>query len=190
VGGRVVAVSSPSSHLLGESAVPAGLFRNADHGELSAVVFTNACAISKFNRVGVSAGALAKGLRYVRLGKFYDRTPGALDGIPFCLTSPVTNTGGSGRKAMSPGQRSSKFFTIPLLNTRFLTRWCQKRRIGSRWRGRSSARRITKPQSFGQRRWSKTTAIRCRLWAATLSGLSKLMPSGTQRLRRDRPGRT
>jgi hypothetical protein len=28
---------------------------------------------------------LAKGLRYVRLGKFYDRTPGALDGIPFCL---------------------------------------------------------------------------------------------------------
>jgi hypothetical protein len=85
VSGRVVAVSSPSSHLLGESAFPAGLFRNADHSELSAVVFTNACAISKFNRVGVSAGALAKGLRYVRLGKFYDRTPGALDGIPFCL---------------------------------------------------------------------------------------------------------
>jgi hypothetical protein len=85
VGGRVIAVSSRSSHLLGESAFPAGLFRNADHGELSAVVFTNACAISKFNRVGVSAGALAKGLRYVRLGKFYDRTPGALDGIPFCL---------------------------------------------------------------------------------------------------------
>ena len=33
----------------------------------------------------VSAGALTKGLRYVRYGKFYDRTPGALDGIPFCL---------------------------------------------------------------------------------------------------------
>jgi hypothetical protein len=85
VGGRVVAVSRPSSRLLGESAFPAGLFRNANHGELSAVVFTNACAISKFNRVGVSAGALAKGFRHVRLGKFYDRTSGALDGIPFCL---------------------------------------------------------------------------------------------------------
>ena len=85
VGGRVVAVSKPSSHLQGASHFPAGLFRNADHSELSAVVFTNACAISKFNRVGVSAGALVKSLRYVRFGKFYDRTPGALDGIPFCL---------------------------------------------------------------------------------------------------------
>ena len=64
-GGHVVAVSSPSSHLLGKSAFPAGLFRNEDHSELSAVVFTNACAISKFNRVGVSAGALAKGLGYL-----------------------------------------------------------------------------------------------------------------------------
>lgn len=52
---------------------------------MSAVIFSNACSIAKLNRVGVSAGALTKGLRYVRIGNFFDRTPGALQGIPFCL---------------------------------------------------------------------------------------------------------
>jgi hypothetical protein len=85
VDGRQIATSSDVSHLLGDSAFPAGLFRTTAHSELSAVIFTNACSIAKFNRVGVSAGALTKGLRYVRYGKFYDRTPGALEGIPFCL---------------------------------------------------------------------------------------------------------
>ncbi|MDH8570797.1 hypothetical protein QIH26_28160, partial [Klebsiella pneumoniae] len=50
-----------------------------------AVIFSNACSIAKFNRVGVSAGAAPTGLRYVRRGMFFDRTPGALEGIPFCL---------------------------------------------------------------------------------------------------------
>jgi hypothetical protein len=85
VDGRQIAWSSDVSHLLGDTAFPAGLFRTSVHSELSAVIFTNACSIAKFNRVGVSAGALTKGLRYVRFGKFYDRTPGALEGIPFCL---------------------------------------------------------------------------------------------------------
>ena len=83
--GKRIASSGGVSHLLGDSAFPGGLFRNSAHGELSAVIFTNACSIAKFNRVGVSAGALTKGLRYVRYGKFYDRTLGALEGIPFCL---------------------------------------------------------------------------------------------------------
>lgn len=85
VDGKRIASSSEVYHLLGEAPIPAGLFRTAEHGELSAVVFTNACSIGKFNRVGVSAGVLTKGLRYVRFGEFYDRTPGALKGIPFCL---------------------------------------------------------------------------------------------------------
>lgn len=76
--------------LLGDSGFPAGLFRNQEHSELSAVIFTNTCSIAKFNRVGVSAGAATKQLRYVRIGEFFDRTPNALEGIPFCLdvTSP------------------------------------------------------------------------------------------------------
>jgi hypothetical protein len=82
--GRRKAVPVAATHLM-DGSFAAGLFRNADCGELSGVVFTNACSIGKFNRVGVSAGALAKGLRYVRFGRFYDRRPGALKGIPFCL---------------------------------------------------------------------------------------------------------
>lgn len=73
------------TNLLGKAEFPAGLFANHKHSELSAVIFTNACSIAKFNRVGVSAGASTKDLRYVRIGEFYDRKPNALKGIPFCL---------------------------------------------------------------------------------------------------------
>jgi hypothetical protein len=83
--GRRIASSSDVSRLLGESAFPAGLFRSAEHSERSAVIFTKTCSIARFSRVGVSAGAQTKGLRYLRYGRFYDRTPGALDGVPFCL---------------------------------------------------------------------------------------------------------
>ncbi len=65
--------------------IPAGLFCSAEHEEVSAILFSNACSIAKFNRVGVSAGAQTAGLRYVRIGTFFDRTPGVLDPIPFCM---------------------------------------------------------------------------------------------------------
>lgn len=91
VDGRRSAAAVAATHLLGATAFPAGLFRNDTHSELSAVIFSNACSIGKFNRVGVSAGASTTGLRYVRLGMFFDRTPGALEGIPFCLD--VTSAG-------------------------------------------------------------------------------------------------
>lgn len=84
-GGRRLARPTKSSHLHGPSAFPAGLFDSADHAELSAVIFSNACSMAKLNRVMISAGAEANGLRYTRLGRFFDRRPGALEGIPFCL---------------------------------------------------------------------------------------------------------
>jgi hypothetical protein len=77
------AMSSEVRSLLGESAFPAGLFRNAEHADVSAILFSNACSIAKLNRVGVSAGADPKEFRYVRVGEFFDRTPGALASIPF-----------------------------------------------------------------------------------------------------------
>lgn len=83
--GRPQAVPMPASHLLGTSAFPAGLFADDRHSELSAVVFSNACSIAKLNRVAISGVGAPKGLRYTRLGNFFDRTPGALKGIPFCL---------------------------------------------------------------------------------------------------------
>jgi hypothetical protein len=85
VNGRAQAASMPATHLLGPSAFPAGLFADDRHAELSAVIFSNACSISKLYRVPISGGGAPKGLRYTRIGNFFDRTPGALAGIPFCL---------------------------------------------------------------------------------------------------------
>ena len=85
VDGHRFASAESIDRLLGGSGFPSGLFCNKQHSELSAVIFTNACSIAKFNRVGVSAGAQTKKLRYVRIGEFYDRRPNALESIPFCL---------------------------------------------------------------------------------------------------------
>jgi hypothetical protein len=85
VNGRRKAVSFSRSHLLGTSTFPAGLFVNDQHAALSAVIFSNACSIAKLNRVAISGGGAPKGRRYTRIGRFFDRTPGALKGIPFCL---------------------------------------------------------------------------------------------------------
>jgi len=83
--GRRVARPVSATVLHGPTAFPAGLFANDQHAELSAVIFSNACSIGKMNRVLVSAGADAEGHRYTRIGRFFDRTPGAIEGIPFCL---------------------------------------------------------------------------------------------------------
>lgn len=85
VGGERVAIAREADRLLGQTGFPAGLFRNDAHSELSAIIFTNACALSKLNRAALTRGAPLGERRYVRYGKFYDRTDGALDGIPFCL---------------------------------------------------------------------------------------------------------
>jgi len=71
--------------LLGPTAFPAGLFANDLHQELSAVIFSNACSLAKFNRAMISRGMDSKGLRYTRIGEFFDPAPGATKGIPFCL---------------------------------------------------------------------------------------------------------
>lgn len=85
VDGKRQARPTSAARLQGPSAFPAGLFANDEHSELSAVVFSNACSLAKFNRVAVTTLGAPKGLRYMRIGKFFDRTPGALDGLPFCL---------------------------------------------------------------------------------------------------------
>lgn len=55
------------------------------------MIFSIACSIAKLNRVAVSGRGAPQGLRYTRVGNFFDRTPGALKGIPFCLD--VTSDG-------------------------------------------------------------------------------------------------
>lgn len=83
--GKRIAVGEKVETLLGPESIPAGFFRDPANAGVSAVIFTNACAISKLNRVGISAGANCNGYRYIRMGEFGDRTEGALKGIPFSM---------------------------------------------------------------------------------------------------------
>lgn len=85
VNGASVAAPISVQTLNGPSAFPAGLFSDDRASELSAIVFTNACSLAKLNRVAVSGQGAPEGFRYTRVGNFFDRTPGALKGIPFCM---------------------------------------------------------------------------------------------------------
>lgn len=85
-GARVrMMLASEELNLQGEEKIPAGLFRSPACHELSAVIFTNTCSISKFYRVPISGGAVDNAYRYIRFGSIWDRAPAAIEGVPFCL---------------------------------------------------------------------------------------------------------
>ena len=85
VDSRTRAQVMPSPHLLADASFATGLFADDRHPELSAVIFSNACSIAKLNRVAMSGDYSSEHFRYFRIGQFFDRTPGAPQGIPFCM---------------------------------------------------------------------------------------------------------
>lgn len=85
IDGKRQAVPYAAARLKGRTKFAAGLFANPGNSGLSAVIFTNACSIAKLYRVPISAAGTSGKYRYMRIGEIWDRTPGALKGIPFCL---------------------------------------------------------------------------------------------------------
>jgi hypothetical protein len=79
------AIGTPITNLTGKHAIPAGLFGDPKFAHLSAVIFSNAGTMAKFNRMGFLAGIHPPGLKMIRGGILFDQTPGALDAIPFEL---------------------------------------------------------------------------------------------------------
>lgn len=79
------AVGTPIANLTGKHGIPAGLFRDRAFADLSAILFTNAATLEKFNRMGFLAGWRPPGLTMTRRGILFDRTPGALEPIDFEL---------------------------------------------------------------------------------------------------------
>lgn len=63
--------------------VPAGFFDLPGAENVSAVLFSNAGTLAKFDRMGVSAGFEAPGHRYFRMGLRLDPDPNAAHGSPF-----------------------------------------------------------------------------------------------------------
>ena len=80
-----VAAEQPIRHLRGIHSIPAGLFRDPSMTHLSAVIFSNAGTLGKFNRMGFLAGWQPPNLVMVREGIIFDRTPGALEPLSFKL---------------------------------------------------------------------------------------------------------
>lgn len=80
-----VSVATAIDVLRGDEKIPAGLFRDPAMSHLSAVIFSNAATLGKFNRMGYLAGWRPSGLTMIREGLLLDRTPGALEPISFKL---------------------------------------------------------------------------------------------------------
>jgi hypothetical protein len=80
------AIGTPINNLTGKHGIPAGLFRDPSFAHLSAVIFSNAGTLAKFNRMGFLAGWRPPGLTMIRRGILFDRTPGALEPIDFKLS--------------------------------------------------------------------------------------------------------
>lgn len=83
--GKVVALTEPICNLPGDPNIQAGLFTFCENETLSAIIFSNAATLSKLSRVPMSFDGKDEDYRYVRIGEFYDDTPGVLRGIPFCM---------------------------------------------------------------------------------------------------------
>lgn len=80
------AVRTPITNLTGKHTIPAGLFNDPNFAPLSAVIFSNAATLGKFNRMGFLAGWRPQNLRMIRRGILFDRTPGATEPIYFELS--------------------------------------------------------------------------------------------------------
>lgn len=71
------------SHTFGEKKIPSGFFDQPGVENVSAVLFSNAGTIAKFDRMGVVAGFAAANHRYQRIGTRFNPDPNASRGIPF-----------------------------------------------------------------------------------------------------------
>lgn len=85
------AIAYDLAYLKGPQKIPAGLFKDPEHSGLSAIIFSNAATISKFNRMGFLAGTRLPGISMSRTGLIFDRAPNSLEPIEFCgdILSPA-----------------------------------------------------------------------------------------------------
>lgn len=68
------------SHTYGSKTIPSGFFKQPGSENISAVLFSNAGTLAKFDRVGVTGGFAADDHSYIRMGLRYDPDPNATIG--------------------------------------------------------------------------------------------------------------
>ena len=82
--GQLLVKASPNlEHVFGTKKIPSGFFDLPDSENVSAVLFSNAGTIAKFDRMGVAAGFAPTRHQYLRFGFRYDPNPNATEPIFF-----------------------------------------------------------------------------------------------------------
>ncbi|OCP08404.1 MULTISPECIES: hypothetical protein [unclassified Ensifer] len=70
-------------HVVGAKVVPTNFFGQEEHRNVSAILFSNAGTLAKFNRMGVLAGFGDPRVQLRRIGGLYNYQPGAVDPVSF-----------------------------------------------------------------------------------------------------------
>lgn len=70
-------------HVVGDKVVPTNFFAQESTRHVSAILFSNAGTMAKFNRMGVLAGFGDPEVSLIRKGGLNDPNPGAFDAVPF-----------------------------------------------------------------------------------------------------------
>lgn len=84
-GRLVITNESVETHSYGTKTIPSGFFAQPDAENVSAVIFSNAGTLSKFDRMGTAAGYGATDHKYIRFGYLVDADPNAAQGRPFSV---------------------------------------------------------------------------------------------------------
>lgn len=74
-----------TEHRYGSKTIPSGFFNQPDAENISAVLFSNAGTLAKFDRIGVTGGFGAENHTYMRMGFRYDPDPNAVIGKWFTI---------------------------------------------------------------------------------------------------------
>lgn len=82
-GKNVPRLEQIESHTWGEKVIPSNFFAQEGSENISAVLFSNAATITKFNRMGKLAGLGSQQVKLIRVGQRYNPDPEAYEPIPF-----------------------------------------------------------------------------------------------------------
>lgn len=82
-GNLIINTNKQEIHKYNEKEIPSGFFGLEGSENISAVIFSNAGTISKFNRIGTQKGNGNEQVKLVRRGNLYDPNPNAAKPVPF-----------------------------------------------------------------------------------------------------------
>lgn len=81
----VITPQKIDAHKFGAKEIPSGFFDQPNAENVSAVIFSNAGTLAKFDRMGVVAGVRPKGFSYARVGLKQNSDPNAVHGAAFSI---------------------------------------------------------------------------------------------------------